>query len=70
VHKILHAEDVMLSKCSLDDGIIRERNALLVDLAIPSLINQLANRLEVRLALENIEQNKRKSNKMKRQTHM
>jgi hypothetical protein len=50
VHEVLDAEDVVLLERSLDDGVVRERDALLVDLAIPSLVDKLAHSLQVRLA--------------------
>jgi hypothetical protein len=50
VHKVLDAENVVLLERSLDDGVVRERDALLVDLAIPALVDKLAHSLQVRLA--------------------
>jgi len=52
VDEILDREDVVLAECGLDRGVVGERNALLVDLAVAALVDELADRLQVRLAEE------------------
>ena len=50
VHEILNGEDVVLAQSPLDDGVVGERDTLLVDLAVSALVDKLAYRLEVGLA--------------------
>ena len=50
VDEILDGEDVELAECPLNDLVRGEGNALLVDLAEPALVDEFADRLEVRLA--------------------
>lgn len=50
MNKIFDRDDAKLAKLALDDGIVREGDALLVDLGIAALVDQLAHGLEVRLA--------------------
>jgi hypothetical protein len=45
VDQVLHAHDAVLAKALLDDGVIRERNALFVDLAIATLVDELSDGL-------------------------
>lgn len=47
VDEILDADDAVLAKVLLDDGVVGKRQALLVDLAISTLVDELADRLEV-----------------------
>jgi len=47
VDEVLHADDAVLAKVVLDDGVVSERETLLVDLAISALVDKLANRLEI-----------------------
>ena len=51
VNEILDGEDVMLAKRGLNDLVVGEGNALLVDLAVAALVDQLADGLEVGLAV-------------------
>ena len=51
VNKVLNAEDVVLAKRLLDHAVIGERNTLLVDLSISTLVDEFPDRLEVRLAV-------------------
>jgi hypothetical protein len=46
VDKVLDADDTELAQVCLNDLIVSERDALLVDLAITTLVNQLADVLE------------------------
>lgn len=50
VDEVLDGEDVELAKSLLDDLVVGERNALLVDLAVAALVDELPNSLQVRLA--------------------
>ena len=51
VDQILHTDDAELAKVGLDDLIVGKRDALLVDLAITTLVNELTNALEVGVAV-------------------
>jgi len=53
VDEVLHADDAVLAKVLLNDGVVGEREALLVDLAISTLVDELADRLEVGVAISN-----------------
>ena len=50
VYEVLNGEDVVLAEVLLDDLVVGERDALLVDLAVAALVDKLADGLEVRLA--------------------
>ena len=54
MHEVLNAEDVVLAEVLLDDLVVGEGDALLVDLAVSALVDQLADGLEVGLAVYNI----------------
>jgi hypothetical protein len=47
VDQVLHADNAVLAEVGLNDGVVGESNALLVDLSISSLVDKLANRLQV-----------------------
>ena len=47
VDQILHADDAVLAEARLDDGIIGEGNALLLDLSVSTLVDELADGLQV-----------------------
>lgn len=47
VDQILHADNAKLAQVVLDQLVVGERNALLVDLAISTLVHELAHGLEV-----------------------
>ena len=47
VDEVLDADDTVLTKNLLDDGVVRDGDALLVDLAVATLVDELADRLEV-----------------------
>lgn len=53
VDQIFHADNTVLAEAGLNDGVIGERNALLVDLAISSLVNELLDGLQVGVAVGN-----------------
>lgn len=42
VDKVLNAEDVILAKLLLDDRVVGEGDALLVDLAVSTLVDQFS----------------------------
>lgn len=53
VDKILHTDDAILAEVLLNDLVVRERNALLVDLAITTLVDELTDGLEVGVTICN-----------------
>jgi len=53
VDHVLNADNAVLAETLLNDGIISERDTLLVDLAITALVDELADRLEVGVAVSN-----------------
>ena len=50
VYEILNGEDVVLAEGLLNDGVVGEGDALLVDLAVAALVDKLTDRLQVGLA--------------------
>jgi len=53
VDEILNADDAVLAEVLLDDGIVGKGNALAVDLAISTLVDELLDALEVGVAIGN-----------------
>jgi hypothetical protein len=51
VDQVLHADDAVLAEVVLDDGVVGESGALLVDLAVAALIDELLDGLEVGVAV-------------------
>uniref|UniRef100_A0A0A9DH84 60S ribosomal protein L7-2 n=1 Tax=Arundo donax TaxID=35708 RepID=A0A0A9DH84_ARUDO len=49
MNKILNADDVMLAQALLDNLVVGQRNPLLVQLAVASLVDQLPDTLQVRV---------------------
>jgi len=47
VDEILHADNAVLAEVLLDDGVVGERDALLVDLAVTALVDELTDGLEI-----------------------
>lgn len=47
VDQVLHADNAVLGEVLLDDGVVGEGNALLVDLGVTALVDELADGLEV-----------------------
>lgn len=47
MHKILNAENIVFAEGLLDDGVVGERDALLVDLAVTALVDKFTNGLQV-----------------------
>lgn len=54
VNEVLDRDDAELAKGLLDDLVGREGNALLVDLAVPTLVDELADGLEVGLTVGDV----------------
>jgi hypothetical protein len=54
VDQVLHADDAELAQVVLDQLVVGERNALLVDLAISTLVHELAHGLQVGVAVGNV----------------
>ena len=50
VHEILDGEDVVLAEGLLNDGVVGEGDALLVNLAVAALVDKLTDGLQVGLA--------------------
>jgi hypothetical protein len=53
VDEILHADDAVLAEVLLNDGVVGESDALLVDLAISALVDELLDALEVGVTVSN-----------------
>lgn len=51
VDQILHADNPILSKGSLDDGVVSESNALLLDLSISTLVDEFTDGLQVGVSI-------------------
>jgi hypothetical protein len=47
VDQVLHADNAVLGEVLLDDGVVGEGNALLVDLGVSALVDELADGLQV-----------------------
>lgn len=54
VDQILNADDTVLAEVLLDDLVVGEGNALLVDLAVAALVDELADRLEVGVTVSDV----------------
>lgn len=54
VDQIFNANDAELTKRLFDNGVVRERDTLLVNLAVTTLVDQFADRLEVGRAKRNV----------------
>lgn len=54
VDQVLHAHDAILAQVILDELVVRESNALLVDLSISTLVDKLADSLEVGVAIRDV----------------
>lgn len=51
VDQVLHADDAELAEVLLDEAVVGEGNALLVDLSVSTLVDELADGLEVGVAV-------------------
>ena len=47
MYKVFDGQDIVLAESSLDQGVVGQGNALLVDLAVSTLVDELADRLQV-----------------------
>lgn len=54
VDKILDADDAVLAQVVLDEGVVGQRDALLVDFAVPALVDEFAHRLHGRVAVGDV----------------
>eukprot|EP00414_Alexandrium_minutum_P006138 CAMPEP_0113828878 /NCGR_PEP_ID=MMETSP0328-20130328/5509_1 /TAXON_ID=39455 /ORGANISM="Alexandrium minutum" /LENGTH=174 /DNA_ID=CAMNT_0000796911 /DNA_START=147 /DNA_END=668 /DNA_ORIENTATION=+ /assembly_acc=CAM_ASM_000350 len=54
MNQVLHAEDPILAKALRDDLVVRERDALLVDLSEPALVDELPHRLQRGIAVGDV----------------
>ena len=54
MNKVLHADDAELAQVLLDNGVVSERDALLIDLAVATLVYQLTNVLERRISIGDV----------------
>ena len=54
VDQVLHAHDAILAEVVFDKLVVGERDALLVDLAVATLIDKFADRLEGGVAVGNV----------------
>ncbi len=52
VNQIFHADDTMLTKPVLNNAVVCNRNTFSLDLGKPTLIDQFAHCLEVRVTIE------------------
>jgi hypothetical protein len=53
VDEVLHADDAVLAEVLLNDGVVGESDALLVDLAISALVDELLDALQVGVTVGN-----------------
>lgn len=54
VDQILHTDNAVLSEVLFNDLVVAEGNTLLVDLSITALVDELADRLQVRITVGNV----------------
>ena len=54
VHEVLHANDALVAQSLLDQGVVGDGDALLVDLGVATLVHQLLHSLEVGIAVSNV----------------
>lgn len=52
--QVLHADNTILAKVIFDNLVVRKRDALSVDFTIAALVNELADGLQVRVAVGNV----------------
>ena len=53
VNQVFHADNAVLAQLLLNESVLSKRDALLVDLAITTLVDEFTNRLKVRIAVGN-----------------
>ena len=54
MNEILNTEDVVFAEGLFNDGVVGKGNALLVDLAVAALVDQLPDGFNIRLAAERV----------------
>lgn len=54
VDQVLHADNAVLAEVLLDELVVRERDTLLVNLAVATLVDELANALQVGVTEGNV----------------
>ena len=50
VDEVFNADNAEAAKALLDDGVVSERNTVVVDLAVPTLVDELTDSLQVGVA--------------------
>ena len=55
VHEIFNREDIILGEGLLNHSVVGQRNTLLVNLAVATLVDEFSDGLEVRLAAQKLE---------------
>ena len=70
MHEIFDRQDVILAESVLNDRVIGQRNTLAVDFAVATLVDQLADGLQVRLAETVGETNLETRRSQRKRTHM
>lgn len=53
MNQVLHTDDAIFSKVFLNEGVVSESNALLVNLAITTLVYELSDSLEIGISISN-----------------
>ncbi len=53
VNQVLHTDNAVLAKVGFDDRVVSESNALLFDLSVSTLVDELTNRLQVGVSVGN-----------------
>jgi hypothetical protein len=53
VNQVFHADNAVLAQLLLNESVLGKRDALLVDLAITTLVDEFTNRLKIRIAVGN-----------------
>ena len=54
VHNIFEADDPLVAQGTFDDGVVGERSTALLHLAVPALVDEVSDCLEVRVAVGNV----------------
>lgn len=55
VHNVFDRDDAVLAKVLFNNGIVRQRQTLTIDLAVSTFQDELANRLEIWLSVQTFE---------------
>lgn len=54
VHQVLHADHPVLAQVLLDERVVRQRDALLLDLAVAALVDEVAHRFRGRVPVRDV----------------